>query len=60
MRRIIKRILQKYGYPSDRQARATDLVLEQAEVRARTPLVWQHIPRITDLVLEQAEVLCWD
>ena len=32
MRVIIKRILRKYGYPPDRQARATDLVLEQAEV----------------------------
>ena len=32
MRVIIKRILKKYGYPPDRQARATELVLEQAEV----------------------------
>lgn len=32
MRVIIKRILRKYGYPPDRQARATELVLEQAEV----------------------------
>ena len=32
MRVIIKRILRKYGYPPDRQARATALVLEQAEV----------------------------
>ena len=29
---IIKRILRKYGYPPDKQARATELVLEQAEV----------------------------
>jgi type I restriction enzyme R subunit len=28
----IKRILRKYGYPPDKQARATELVLEQAEV----------------------------
>jgi type I restriction enzyme R subunit len=32
MRVIIKRILRRYGYPPDKQARATDLVLEQAEV----------------------------
>jgi len=30
MRVIIKRILRKYGYPPDKQARATELVLEQA------------------------------
>lgn len=32
MRLIIKRILRKYGYPPDKQARATEPVLEQAEV----------------------------
>jgi len=32
MRVIIKRILPKYGYPPDKQAHATELVLEQAEV----------------------------
>ncbi len=31
MRVLIKRILRKYGYPPDKQARATELVLEQAE-----------------------------
>jgi len=31
MRVIIKRILRKYGYPPDKQAAATALVLEQAE-----------------------------
>lgn len=35
MRVIIKRILRKYGYPPDKQARATELVLEQAEVICR-------------------------
>lgn len=35
MRVIIKRILRKYGYPPDKQATATDLVLEQAEVLCR-------------------------
>ena len=28
----IKRILRRHGYPPDKQARATELVLEQAEV----------------------------
>jgi len=32
MRVIIKRILHKYGYPPDKRAHATELVLEQAEV----------------------------
>lgn len=32
MRVIIKRILRKYGYPPDKQARATEFVLEQVEV----------------------------
>ena len=32
MRVIIKRILRRYGYPPDKQEKATDLVLEQAEV----------------------------
>jgi type I restriction enzyme R subunit len=35
MRVIIKRILRRYGYPPDKQARATQLVLEQAEVLCR-------------------------
>ena len=32
---IIKRILRKHGYPPDKQARATELVMEQAEVLCR-------------------------
>jgi len=32
MRVIVKRILRKYGYPPDKQAKATELVLEQAEL----------------------------
>jgi type I restriction enzyme R subunit len=31
MRVIIKRILRRYGYSRDKQAKATELVLEQAE-----------------------------
>ncbi|MCK9356297.1 MAG: type I restriction endonuclease subunit R [Dehalococcoidia bacterium] len=32
MRVMVKRILRKYGYPPDKQEKATQLVLEQAEV----------------------------
>jgi type I restriction enzyme R subunit len=35
MRVIIKRILRRHGYPPDKQAEATDLVLKQAEVLCR-------------------------
>ena len=32
LRRLVRRILRKHGYPPDRQERATRTVLEQAEV----------------------------
>ena len=32
LRVVVKRLLKKYGYPPDKTAMATDLVLEQAEV----------------------------
>ena len=32
LRVIVKRILRRYGYPPDKQERATRTVLEQAEV----------------------------
>jgi type I restriction enzyme R subunit len=32
LRVLVKRTLRRYGYPPDKQARATELVLEQAEV----------------------------
>jgi type I restriction enzyme R subunit len=35
LRVIIKRILRKHGYPPDKQAKATELVLEQAEALSR-------------------------
>jgi type I restriction enzyme R subunit len=31
LRVLVKRILRKHGYPPDKKARATELVLEQAE-----------------------------
>jgi type I restriction enzyme R subunit len=36
LRVIVKRILRKYGYPPDKQEKATQLVLEQAEVLSGT------------------------
>jgi type I restriction enzyme R subunit len=35
LRRIVKRLLRQYGYPPDKQERATQLVLQQAELLAR-------------------------
>jgi type I restriction enzyme R subunit len=35
LRIMVKRILRKYGYPPDKQKKATDTVLEQATVIAR-------------------------
>ncbi len=35
MRVLVKRILRRYGYPPDKQEKATQTVLEQAEVLAR-------------------------
>ncbi len=39
LRVIIKRILRKHGYPPDKQAKATELVLEQAEALSQ---MWTH------------------
>jgi type I restriction enzyme R subunit len=36
LRVLVKRILRKYGYPPDKQDRATQTVLEQAEVATKT------------------------
>ena len=35
MRVLVKRILRRYGYPPDKQKKATQTVLEQAEVLCR-------------------------
>ena len=34
LRRMVKRILRKYGYPPDKQDRAVELVIQQAELSA--------------------------
>jgi type I restriction enzyme R subunit len=36
MRVLVKRTLKKYGYPPDRQERATQTVLEQAELLSQS------------------------
>ena len=36
LRRLVKRILRRYGYPPDKQAKAAETVLEQAEVLSET------------------------
>jgi hypothetical protein len=41
LRVIVKRILRKYGYPPDKQEKATQTVLEQAEALSHYCLVWQ-------------------
>jgi type I restriction enzyme R subunit len=38
MRVIIKRILRRFGYPPDKQERATQTVLEQAELLCSTEI----------------------
>ncbi|MGI6435935.1 MAG: type I restriction enzyme endonuclease domain-containing protein [Syntrophomonadaceae bacterium] len=38
---MIKRILRKYGYPPDKQAKATEVVLEQAEVSCKDLVAYQ-------------------
>ncbi len=32
LRRLVRRVLRKHGYPPDKQEAATDLVIEQAEL----------------------------
>ncbi|WP_022799482.1 type I restriction endonuclease subunit R [Thermus islandicus] len=36
LRRLVKRVLRRYGYPPDKQEKATQIVLEQAEVLAES------------------------
>lgn len=40
MRILVKRILRRYGYPPDKQEKATETVLEQAEVLSRA---WANV-----------------
>ena len=41
MRVIVKRLLKKYGYPPDKQEKATQTVLEQAELLCKMEATWQ-------------------
>ena len=44
LRVLVKRVLRKYGYPPDKQEKATQTVLEQAEVLSETWLSLQGAP----------------
>ena len=44
LRRLVRRVLRKHGYPPDKQERATQTVLEQAE-RCRRDGRWRRRPR---------------
>jgi len=47
LRVLVKRILRKYGYPPDKQEKATQTVLEQAEVLCEG---WVDVPETTAIV----------
>jgi type I restriction enzyme R subunit len=38
MRRTVRRLLAKYGYPPDEQESATQLIIAQAELMARNEI----------------------
>ena len=46
LRVLVKRILRKYGYPPDKQEKATQTVLEQAEVLSETWAIEWDIPTV--------------
>ncbi len=46
---LVKRILRKYGYPPDKQEKATRIVLEQAEVLSAE---WLHDPQFKQTIAE--------
>lgn len=52
IRVLVKRILRKYGYPPDMQQRATELVLQQAEVLCKD---WSEVPATHDKELALTE-----
>ena len=49
LRLLVKRILRKYGYPPDKQEKATRTVLEQAEVLSAE---WLHDPQFKQTIAE--------
>jgi len=51
LRRLVKRVLRKYGYPPDKQEKATQTVLEQAEVlSAEWTVAWTGLPTTRGLL----------
>ena len=43
MRRTVRRLLAKYGYPPDAQESATKLIIAQAELMAKNEVTWKPI-----------------
>jgi type I restriction enzyme R subunit len=51
LRRLVKRVLRKHGYPPDKQEKATQTVLEQAEVlSAEWTVAWTGLPTTRGLL----------
>jgi type I restriction enzyme R subunit len=51
LRRLAKRVLRKYGYPPDRQEKATETVLEQAALlSAEWAVAWTGLPTTRGLL----------
>lgn len=51
LRVLVKRVLRKYGYPPDKEAEATQTVLEQAEVLCDAWAEQPRAPRATPMSL---------
>ena len=47
LRVMVKRILRKYGYPPDKQEKATQTVLQQAELLCADLRVSRFVPAVT-------------
>jgi type I restriction enzyme R subunit len=56
MRAAVKRLLRKYGYPPDKQEKATETVLEQAELLAKDATREVILERVFQTVTHQQTV----
>ena len=50
LRVLVKRVLRNHGYPPDKQQKATDTVLQQAELIAKPTLLASLITEADELV----------
>ena len=57
MRAAVKRLLRKYGYPPDKQEKATETVLEQAELLAKDATREVILERVFQTVTHQKKLL---